>query len=252
MNKMFIILISLFLIAAVASVSAADVDSAIAQNDAIFPNGGCCVADVDSVSLNDSAAVIDSVDDDLVVDDVDPIFDNDTAADVEPIIDNNTAIDIDANSQVDADENGEIEKQPSFNTTGFEEVYGKPVNRNLFNGNNPNHFKYTQEKLDSLKGEIDKYTEYFKKTRYTLITKHGQERYCPLDLILEVYYGHSYEDTVIIVYRALKNNGYFSTECLVEETMNEMRNGTVEVYPTSRSAVFYYAGIRNIEYLMKK
>ena len=63
----------------------------------------------------------------------------------------------------------------------------------------------------------------------------------------DVYENHSYDDTVIIVSKALRNCGVHYFEIDVEDTMNEMRSGICNVDYNNFDADYYMKAINTIE-----
>lgn len=222
MNKILVISISLLvLFAAVATISAADSDSAVCDNCT-------CVVDGDAVVVDVNDTVTPDVDVSADVADVDTPVPHDAIDHVVEIENESNAVDSSAN--------------------GSSASGGVCFDIHHFDKSHPDHVKITKEKRDSLKGEIDKYTKHFKKNRLVYLTKdvYGP-RYSILELILDVYKGHEYDDTILIVNQVMKNCGYLSSEYQIEKLMNQMRGGTLEVDSNNYDAAHYKSEIICIE-----
>ena len=88
----------------------------------------------------------------------------------------------------------------------------------------------------------------FKKNRYVQLTNDSDgPHYSVYEFILDVYKNHSYDDTVIIVSKALRNCGVHYFEIDVEDTMNEMRSGLCNVDHNNFDADYYMKAINTIE-----
>lgn len=240
MNKIFLISISLLvLFVAVASASAADVNSAVGDNCTCVVDGDAVVVDVnDTVSQDvdvvDVADVNDTASQDVDVVDVADV--NDTASQ-----------DVAASVSHDAVPNV-VEVKNVDHLVDSAASGGVCFDIHHFDKDHPDHVKITKEKRDSLKSEIDKYTKHLKKNVFVQLTKDcNGPRYGIFEFILDVYKDHEYDDTIIIVHQALDNCGYFGSEYQIEKIMNQMRSGTLVVNHYNYSADHYKSEIISIE-----
>ena len=228
MNKILLISISLLvLFVAAAGVSAAHAESTVDDNSTVVVDGDVDVVGIDSASsdVNVVDAAVD-VNDSEVCPDANPVSHEDPVAvmDIAEVQNNADAIDSGNNGAANQDIHHFNRQSPDF-------IGG-----------------ISKEKMDSLKGEIDKYTQHFKKNRYVQLTDDSNgPRYSVFEFILDVYKNHSYDDTVIIVSKALRNCGVYYFEIDVEDTMNEMRSGICNVNHNNFDADHYMKAINAIE-----
>lgn len=105
-----------------------------------------------------------------------------------------------------------------------------------------NEMAKIHESHKSISIEAKKYSDIFNRYNGKLLSDKLSSRFCYLDLITEIYKTHSsMEDTILIATYALKNSGLNVTAASIENTVNQMLNGTVHTDNTEyNTRNFYY------------
>lgn len=224
----------LILIIGVGCASATDINSTIDDVAVNSIDHQCCVDEIDNSCLED------------VKNDVAVNMGNSCADDIQ----NDAGDNMDGHIENSADYslNGTIDNTinsiVTVKNSNLEPSNQKQITSNIID-DNPKPVDTSVEKQKSLKKDIAKYNDYFKKNHYQMMSNGKQ--FSELDLILEIYKRYSFEDTVLIATNVLRDNGVKITFTGVEARLSQMIDGTVFTQSYQMNASYYKDEISKIQ-----
>ena len=110
-----------------------------------------------------------------------------------------------------------------------------------------NEMDEIHESHKAISSEAKKYSDIFNRYNGKLLSDKLTSRFCYLDLIAEIFRTHSsIEDTILIATYTLKHSGLDVTAASIENTVNQMLDGTVHTNNTEYNTPGFYKIIMNM------